>query len=224
MTYEEIKTNMETLEKWEFVKFWSSIYYQKDMQTAGAVIKDHPALSKKMVDALKRAFRCRVGDTVVFRKEFVDKDTELVIPEGTVGLFDNIIFTQGEPRNKLYDITVGDKKYRIMKKLSQSEISPVLSSINGNWEAPIHYDNGEPVTKGRMEDEDWYPHYQTLMEMNLTPPGEKAPSIEELMDMFERDHQATFGKAYPDKERLLRWCVFQRERMSHLDSEGGPWA
>lgn len=86
------------------------------------------------------------------------------------------------------------------------------------------YDNGEPVTKGRMEDEDWYPHYQTLIELNLTPPGEKAPSIEELLILFEHDYQITFGKTYPDKERLLRWCVFQHERMSSLESEVRPWA
>lgn len=88
----------------------------------------------------------------------------------------------------------------------------------------MRYENGEPVTKARMEDEDWYPNYQTLMELNFPSPGEKAPSIEELMAAFEKDYQATFGKAYPNKERLLRWCVFLHERMSRLESEGGPWA
>jgi hypothetical protein len=93
-----------------------------------------------------------------------------------------------------------------------------MSANIDNIEITALYDNGEPVATSRMEDESWYPDYQSLMEINTTL-GEKTPTIKELLALFEKDYRATFGKEYPNKERLLRWCVFLHERMSHLESE-----
>jgi hypothetical protein len=75
------------------------------------------------------------------------------------------------------------------------------------------YDNGEPITKGRMEDERWYPDYQSLMELSVST---EPYTISELMDSFEKAYFNTFNKKYPNKARLLRWCVLQTAR--HKDS------
>lgn len=60
-----------------------------------------------------------------------------------------------------------------------------------------------------MEDEDWYSDYQSLLEFSC---AEEPYSAEQLLKWFEDDYQSIFKKPYPNREQLLRWCVFLTER------------
>lgn len=71
------------------------------------------------------------------------------------------------------------------------------------------YDNGETQTCSRMEEEEWYPDYQTLLEISCI---DEEYSVEELMKWFTDGYKDIFGIDYSNQERLLRWCVLLTER------------
>jgi len=75
------------------------------------------------------------------------------------------------------------------------------------------YANGEPVTKERMESEDWYPNFQSLMEI---PVPDKPTTVSEIMGAFEKEYLKIFETEYPDKEQLLRWSVLVSERHNNF--------
>jgi len=88
-----------------------------------------------------------------------------------------------------------------------------------------YYDNGERVLKGRMEDEEWYPDYQRLLEMSMS---EEEIKIEDLMETFDNDYLDIFKKQYKNRDQLLRWCTVVVERhywtLIHLKEEyGSDW-
>ena len=66
------------------------------------------------------------------------------------------------------------------------------------------YNNGEKITKDRMEDEDWYADYQSLLELS-----KKNSSVEYIANAFLTDYYNLFGKQYSNLERVLRWSVLQ---------------
>jgi len=63
------------------------------------------------------------------------------------------------------------------------------------------YRNGESITKDRIQDEDWYPDYQAMLEM-----ADAEPNAEELVVLFRLDYEDIFGKDYPDIAQLERWA------------------
>ena len=71
------------------------------------------------------------------------------------------------------------------------------------------YDNGEPMTKQRMEDEPWYDDYQALMEVAM---GLETSDVETLLKAANEDYKEVFGTPYPNQEQMLRWCVLQADR------------
>lgn len=75
------------------------------------------------------------------------------------------------------------------------------------------YENGELVTKERMEDEPWYPDYQDYMEFVM---GEFVKERMTVGELYENYMNYFRGKrlSRKKKERILRWCVLHSERMS----------
>lgn len=59
------------------------------------------------------------------------------------------------------------------------------------------YDNGEPILKDRIEDEDWYPDYQGLMELAMFE-----SNLNTLYENFLTEYQEIHNK-----EQALRWSV-----------------
>lgn len=77
------------------------------------------------------------------------------------------------------------------------------------------YDNGEPVTVGRMEDEPWYPDYQSLIEVSAQL---GTSDVHELLEAANKDYEDVFSKPYPNPEQMLRWCVLQADRAAYANS------
>jgi hypothetical protein len=74
------------------------------------------------------------------------------------------------------------------------------------------YDNGELVTKDRMEDEEWYgQYYQPFLEYIMDLPNDVDEIYEKSIKMFKNDFDEDLSKE--NKEKILRWCTFQVERM-----------
>lgn len=77
------------------------------------------------------------------------------------------------------------------------------------------YDNGEPIIKDRMEDEEWYSYYQTLIEIVL---GEEftfslIDDPGRLVELFHKDWEEFKDKhVFPSEEQILRWSVLLTER------------
>lgn len=63
------------------------------------------------------------------------------------------------------------------------------------------YHNGELITKSRMEDEDWYNDFSTLLEWGMGQLDSKR-----IVKLFQEDYQEIFGKKYEDEKRLYRWA------------------
>jgi hypothetical protein len=63
------------------------------------------------------------------------------------------------------------------------------------------YDNGELVTKDRIQDEEWYPDYQEVMQFICENPSK---SVEEVYEYFV-GRPLAYG-------RFLRWIVLHIER------------
>lgn len=76
------------------------------------------------------------------------------------------------------------------------------------------YDNGELVTKDRIQDEAWYPDYQCLMGLAMFQ-----TDIQALVDDFNKDYKSVFGKDYLDENQLLRWAVLHTERSRNLPED-----
>ena len=76
------------------------------------------------------------------------------------------------------------------------------------------YDNGELITKDRMEDEVWYSDYQTLISFAM---GED--NLENLINNFQEDYKDCFGIKYENKEQLERWAKLQIERSKQFKKE-----
>ena len=74
------------------------------------------------------------------------------------------------------------------------------------------YDNGELVTKERMEDEDWYSDlYQPFLTFAM---GFHPSDVDELYKSAIKDFKNFFNEELSEKnkERILRWCVLIIER------------
>jgi len=80
------------------------------------------------------------------------------------------------------------------------------------------YDNGEIITKSRVQDEDWYGDYQAFLEFaifNCNPiVGEM---FDESLAFFKNEFNEDFSPEM--KEKLLRWCVLHVERMKSKSSD-----
>lgn len=72
------------------------------------------------------------------------------------------------------------------------------------------YDNGELITKERMQDEEWYSDYQDLLEFAFG----SADNVDALYVEYIEFHKKVFKEdlSDKDKERILRWCVILVER------------
>lgn len=80
------------------------------------------------------------------------------------------------------------------------------------------YDNGELITKKRMEDEDWYPSlYQPFLEFatGFHCKYEKGGDVDALYRYVVKSHEKTFKEklSKADMDRILRWSVLNAERM-----------
>ena len=72
------------------------------------------------------------------------------------------------------------------------------------------YDNGELVTKDRIQDEEWYPDYQEVMQFICENPSK---SVEEVYEYFVgRTHGLSFAEEPLAYGRFLRWIVLHIER------------
>jgi hypothetical protein len=74
------------------------------------------------------------------------------------------------------------------------------------------YDNGELITKSRMEDEEWYgSYYQPFLEFAIGSFADVdimyEKSIQFFKDMFDEE------LSDENKSKILRWCVLHVERM-----------
>jgi hypothetical protein len=80
------------------------------------------------------------------------------------------------------------------------------------------YDNGEIVTKDRMEDEEWYPnYYQPFLEFSLGGISDDVgETYENALEFFKDFYGEELSEE--NKARFLRWCVLLVERM-----RGSKW-
>jgi len=74
------------------------------------------------------------------------------------------------------------------------------------------YDNGELITKSRMEDEEWYySYYQPFLEFVLGVFSDVDMMYEETIHFFKDLFEEELSDE--NKMRILRWCVLHVERM-----------
>lgn len=76
----------------------------------------------------------------------------------------------------------------------------------------MYYDNGEKITKERIQDEDWYPIYQAVLEIITYS---KPSSLEEFYHLSSTEAKSWKSFSYSD-DRVLRWCVLHWERNRHF--------
>jgi len=76
------------------------------------------------------------------------------------------------------------------------------------------YANGDPVTKGTMQEEPWYPDYQWLMSVAI---GKE--DVAEVYETFLADYNDVKGVPYPDTLQALRWAVLHAERTRQFNQE-----
>lgn len=76
------------------------------------------------------------------------------------------------------------------------------------------YNNGEIITKNRMEDEEWYGRYYQPFLTFAT--GDASTNVDELYEGAIKFFDDMFEESVSDevKEKLLRWSVLHVERMS----------
>jgi hypothetical protein len=88
---------------------------------------------------------------------------------------------------------------------------------------PSRYANGEPVTQDRMEDEEWYPYYSSLMECMMGDEFSfsaiKGP--QRVVDLWHGEWDEfkdlpAHKDRFPSDEQVLRWAVLQVERHNCL--------
>ena len=77
----------------------------------------------------------------------------------------------------------------------------------------MNYDNGEPITAARIQEESWYADYQALMEIAVRSGATEVP---ELVRLFNADYREIFGKDFADQKRLGRWSVLHAKRNREL--------
>lgn len=70
------------------------------------------------------------------------------------------------------------------------------------------YDNGEPITKNRIEDEDWYGEYQAVMEFAVGGVLDLDKLYNQVLDFLEPDNEKA--------KQILRWCVLHIERTKSM--------
>lgn len=86
-----------------------------------------------------------------------------------------------------------------------------------NQITPVRYDNGELITKERMEDEDWYSTlYQPFLEYAMG----NATDVDTLYNGFIKFMEDIFDETLnkEDEHKVLTWSVLHVERM-----ENGNW-
>jgi hypothetical protein len=81
------------------------------------------------------------------------------------------------------------------------------------------YDNGEPILKTRMEDEDWYGYFQNLIEISNAPEFTfiTIDDPSRLVDLFNQKWAGFkdlehYRESFPSDEQILRWSVLLTER------------
>jgi hypothetical protein len=76
------------------------------------------------------------------------------------------------------------------------------------------YDNGELVTRERMELEPWYPEYQSLIEFSM---GETDPDA--IVSSCVNDYHKIFGQDPPPEKikRWKKWAGLHAERSKIID-------
>lgn len=74
------------------------------------------------------------------------------------------------------------------------------------------YDNGELITKNRIQDEDWYgSYYQPFLEFAIGSYCNVDMMYEETLQFFRDSFEEELSE--DNKSRILRWCVLLVERM-----------
>jgi len=74
------------------------------------------------------------------------------------------------------------------------------------------YDNGELITKNRMEDEDWYySYYQPFLRFAIGSNSDVGMMYDDTLQFFRDFLQEELSD--DNKSRILRWCVLHVERM-----------
>lgn len=87
-----------------------------------------------------------------------------------------------------------------------------------------YYDNGELITKNRMEDEDWYyKHYQTFLELlymgDIEEDLEKI-TIENVQENYLKKYKEIYSEESDvEPDRLFKWCILHAERLKSLPSK-----
>lgn len=82
------------------------------------------------------------------------------------------------------------------------------------------YANGEPVTKERIQDESWYPDYQSLMQMIAYGEFE---TEEDFLKAYEDDYKSIFKRdPTPEQhEQFKRWANYHWELNEEYGVEYG---
>ena len=78
-----------------------------------------------------------------------------------------------------------------------------------------YYDNGEKIIKDRMEDEDWYSDYQTMITFAI---GIWPMEIDVLLKEYESFYEGMKNRM-PKKKTRLRWATMLIERLSNRQNK-----
>lgn len=84
------------------------------------------------------------------------------------------------------------------------------------------YDNGEPILKDSIEEEDWYNFYHEVLEITCSAEFtfSTIDDPSRLVDLFDeewgilRDNK-NYINNFPSNEQILRWAVLFAERHNH---------
>ena len=130
----EILKQLEALKEWKIVQYWESLP-QESMYIARELFKNCPALEKKVIGVLKRAFQYHVRDTVIFSKDY--QGSEQTLPKGTTGIIDRMSYYHEKPWDYIsIDILIEGKKVTITEGLAMGYHYPsglCIKSIDGYW-------------------------------------------------------------------------------------------
>lgn len=92
-----------------------------------------------------------------------------------------------------------------------------IISINSEGDAMNKWDNGELVTKPRIQDESWYADYQSLVEMIVYG---NFKSEEEFLKAYEEDYKSVYRRdpTPQQHEQFARWAKYHWEIQKELEA------
>lgn len=80
------------------------------------------------------------------------------------------------------------------------------------------YANGDVVVKERMEDEEWYCSFSTMLELGMF-----VLDHTKILELFNSEHVAVFGVEYSNPEQAIRWAKHIAETNKELKEQHPEW-